>query len=75
MAMPMLTSARVLALLAESPPRIAAVTAGLTAVELRTAPGEGAWAANDVLAECGAAASRRSASAGRPCGRSIPAHG
>ncbi len=49
MARPMLTSAQVLTLLAERPPRIAAVTAGLTAVELRTASGAGAWAAIDVL--------------------------
>ncbi len=41
---------KILALLTEAPPRIAALTATLTPTQLRTAPGEGEWSANDVLA-------------------------
>jgi len=37
-------------LLAETPPRIAALTAGLAPAQLRTAPNPGEWSANDVLA-------------------------
>ena len=39
-----------LALLAENPPRIAELTAGLTPVQLRETPGPDEWSANDVLA-------------------------
>lgn len=45
-----LTSAQVLALLREHPPRIAALTADLTPAQLRRAPGPDEWSANDVLA-------------------------
>ncbi len=45
-----MTGERALSLLEETPPRIAVVTAGLTAAELRTAPGPDAWSAIDVLA-------------------------
>jgi DinB superfamily len=41
---------QVLTLLAESPPRIAALTAGLAPAELRTRPNRDDWSANDVLA-------------------------
>ena len=41
---------RVLTLLAENPPRITALTAGLTSVQLHAAPGPDQWSANDVLA-------------------------
>jgi hypothetical protein len=46
----LLATERILALLAEGPPRIAALAAGLEPVQLRTAPGPGEWCANDVLA-------------------------
>src|SRR5439155_1220433 len=36
--------------LAQTPPRIAALTAGLTPGQLHTAPNQGEWSANDVLA-------------------------
>ncbi len=45
-----LTTEKVLALLAATPERIAAQTDGLTAVQLKTAPGENEWSINDVLA-------------------------
>ena len=45
-----LTIEQVLALLAETPPRLAALTAGLAAAQLHTAPNAGEWSANDVLA-------------------------
>ena len=45
-----LSPRQVLTLLAENPPRITALTAGLTAVQLHTSPGPGEWSANDVLA-------------------------
>lgn len=45
-----LTTDQVLTLLAETPPRIAAVTAGLTPAQLRTAPSPAEWSANEVLA-------------------------
>lgn len=45
-----LTIEQVLALLAETPPRLAALTAGLAAAHLHTAPDDGEWSANDVLA-------------------------
>jgi hypothetical protein len=41
---------QVLTLLAQAPPRIAALTAALAPAQLRTAPGPGEWSANDVLA-------------------------
>lgn len=45
-----LTSEQVLTMLAETPPRIAALTAGLLPAQLHTAPNHGEWSANDVLA-------------------------
>ena len=39
-----------LTILAEGPPRIAALTAGLAPEQLHTAPQRGEWSANDVLA-------------------------
>jgi DinB superfamily len=45
-----LTIEQVLALLAQTPPRIAALTAGLSPAQLHTAPKQGEWSANDVLA-------------------------
>ena len=45
-----LTIEQVLIMLAETPPRIAALTAGLAPAQLRTAPNQGEWSANDVLA-------------------------
>ena len=41
---------QVLTLLAETPRRIAALTAGLAPAQLHTAPNHGEWSANDVLA-------------------------
>jgi len=51
-----LTIEQVLTLLAETPPRIAALTAGLAPAQLRTAPDHGGWSANDVLAHLRACA-------------------
>jgi DinB superfamily len=45
-----LTIEQVLTMLAETPPRIAALTAGLTPAQLPTTPNHGEWSANDVLA-------------------------
>lgn len=45
-----LTIEQVLTLLAQTPPRIAALTAGLTPAQLHTAPNQGEWSTNDVLA-------------------------
>jgi hypothetical protein len=45
-----LTSEQILIMLAEAPPRIAAVTAELTASQLRASLSHGEWSANDVLA-------------------------
>jgi DinB superfamily len=45
-----LTVEQVLALLAQTPTRIAALTADLTPAQLRTNPNQGEWSANDVLA-------------------------
>ena len=45
-----LTPERILTILAEAPPRIAEVTAGLSPAQLRTAPNPDGWSANDVLA-------------------------
>jgi hypothetical protein len=50
------TSAQVLALLAETPPRIAALTADRAPAELRTSAGPHEWSANDVLAHLRACA-------------------
>jgi len=41
---------RTLTLLAENPPRIAELTAGLSPAQLRAIPGPDEWSANDVLA-------------------------
>ena len=43
------TLEKVLTLLAEHPPRIAALTDGLSPAQRRTAPNPGEWSANDVL--------------------------
>ena len=51
-----LTIEQVLTLLAATPPRLAALTAGLTPAQLRTAPDHGGWSANDVLAHLRACA-------------------
>lgn len=45
-----LTIEQILTLLSETPPRIAALTAGLAPAQLRTAPGHDEWSANQVLA-------------------------
>ena len=45
-----LTNQQILTMLAKAPPRIAAVTAGLTSAQLHTHPHPGEWSANDVLA-------------------------
>jgi hypothetical protein len=45
-----LTVEQVLTLLAEAPPRIAALTAGLAPAQLHTPPNPDEWSANDVLA-------------------------
>jgi hypothetical protein len=45
-----LTVDDIMAILPETPPRIAAMTDGLTAAQLRTPPGPDAWSINDVLA-------------------------
>ena len=51
-----LTIEQVLTLLAETPPRLAALTAGLSPAQLHTAPKHDAWSANDVLAHLRACA-------------------
>lgn len=51
-----LTSEQVLTMLVATPPRIAALTAGLGPAQLRTAPPEGGWSANEVLAHLRACA-------------------
>src|SRR5215213_6260958 len=45
-----LTIEQLLTRLTEQPPRIAALTEGLTAAQLRTRPSPNAWSANEVLA-------------------------
>ena len=50
-----LTTEQILTMLAETPPRIAALTAGLAPVQLRTKPSD-EWSANDVLAHLRACA-------------------
>ena len=44
------TIEQILTMLAAAPPRISALTAGLSPVQLRTAPGPEEWSPNDVLA-------------------------
>ena len=44
------TPEQVLTMLAATPPRIAALTAGLTPAQLRTKPNRDEWSATDVLA-------------------------
>jgi len=51
-----LTIEQVLTLLAETPPRLATLTAGLSPAQLHTAPKHDAWSANDVLAHLRACA-------------------
>lgn len=51
-----LTPEQILTILAETPPRIAALTAGLAPVQLRTKPNPDEWSANDVLAHLRACA-------------------
>jgi hypothetical protein len=51
-----LTIEQVLTLLAEAPPRIAALAAGLTPAQLRAVPNPDEWSANDVLAHLRACA-------------------
>jgi hypothetical protein len=51
-----LTAEQVLTILAQTPPRIAALTAGLAPAQLRTAPPDDEWSANDVLAHLRACA-------------------
>src|SRR4051794_29848026 len=45
-----LTIEQVLSILAATPPRLAAITAGLAAAQLHTRPTPDEWSANDVLA-------------------------
>ncbi len=51
-----LTTEQALTLLAETPPRIAALTAGLAPTQLHTTPNHDEWSANDVLAHLRACA-------------------
>ncbi|MGH2516737.1 MAG: DinB family protein [Ktedonobacterales bacterium] len=51
-----LTIEQVLTLLAATPPRIAALTAGLAPAQLQTTPNHDEWSANDVLAHLRACA-------------------
>ena len=51
-----LTIEQVLTLLAETPRRLAALTAGLAPAQLQTAPARDEWSANDVLAHLRACA-------------------
>lgn len=46
----LLTPEQVLAMLAETPSRIATLTTGILPAQLHTAPNHGEWSANDVLA-------------------------
>jgi hypothetical protein len=55
----LLTIEQSLTLLAETPRRIAALTAGLTPAQLRTTPDDDGWSANDVLAHLRACADVR----------------
>jgi hypothetical protein len=47
---------QILTILANTPPRLAALTTGLTPGQLRTPPSPGEWSANDVLAHLRACA-------------------
>jgi hypothetical protein len=51
-----LTVEQVLTMLAETPPRIAMLTAGLAPAQLHSAPNDGEWSANDTLAHLRACA-------------------
>lgn len=51
-----LTTEQVLTLLAETPPRLAALTADLAPAQLHTTPNQDVWTANDVLAHLRACA-------------------
>jgi len=51
-----LTTEQILTLLAETPPRIAALTADLAPTQLHTRPNHDGWSANDVLAHLRACA-------------------
>jgi hypothetical protein len=51
-----LTTEQVLAMLAATPPRIAALTAGLLPAQLHTAPAPNEWSVNEVLAHLRACA-------------------
>jgi hypothetical protein len=51
-----LTTLQVLTILAEAPPRIAALTADLAPDQLRATPPDGGWSANEVLAHLRACA-------------------
>ena len=51
-----LTIEQILITLAQTPPRIDALTAGLAPAQLQTAPMPGEWSANDVLAHLRACA-------------------
>ncbi len=51
-----LTIEQILTILAQTPPRIAALTAGLLPAQLHTAPNRDEWSANDVLAHLRACA-------------------
>jgi len=51
-----LTIEQVLTLLAETPPRLESLTAGLAPAQVRTAPNADEWSANDVLAHLRACA-------------------
>jgi hypothetical protein len=51
-----LTIEQVLTLLAQTPPRIAALTDGLAPAQLHTCPSQGEWSANEVLAHLRACA-------------------
>ena len=59
MARDLLTIEQALALLEETPTRIAAATKGLTEVQLHQAPERGEWSANEVLAHVRACADAR----------------
>jgi hypothetical protein len=45
-----LTIAEIMAILPETPSRVAALTEGMTSAQLHTAPEPGSWSVNDVLA-------------------------
>ena len=51
-----LTIEQILTMLASTPPRIAALTAGLAPAQLHTSPSQDEWSANDVLAHLRACA-------------------